>query len=396
MKRKILTGLTFLTIFYSTAQEKSDTTVKLDLLKTPSSPGFILLNKQPSDIERPTTPTDFAFSIRNASDNFSAIPKNYALEIAPAWLFSGNKINYKDAYGATSHKNVGKNILQTLGLSCAVNTEDSAFGGKNTQLAVGLKFSIVRGKISDEFAKSVDDLKAVLAEIGQGYVKKKDEALLKDSVYQSLVKLMAANPSLASSIAITLEKIENLKGEEIKNELNKTYESKLKKLTDIKVERYGWFLDAAGGIVTDFPQQIFENAQTNKAGGWLTGGYESKKHISFLGVARYLNGGEIKYTAADSSQKSYTDNTLDLGARLVYDINKFSVSLEGLYRNNFSTYKPYEGWKATFFMGYDMGNNKLLTLNITRDFNGAISRKGTLITALNLIIGFGSKRKVTN
>lgn len=395
MKNYLILALIVLASGFVTSQT-IDTTAKLDLLKAPSSPGFILLNKQPTDIERPTTPTDFAFSIRNASDNFSAIPKNYAVEIAPAWLFGGKNITYDKAYGELSNKNPFRNIWQTMGLSCAVNSADTSFGGLNTQIAAGLKFSIIRGKISSDFTTSINKLNSVLAEIGGGYKVKLDTALAHDSIYIGLKKLLDKDHSLAPVIAVAMERILNEKGVVIAEQLQKEYDDKLKKLTNVKVQRYGWFLDAAGGMVIDFPKQIFENAQTNKVGAWLTGGYEGKKSISFLAVARYLTGTKFNYTASDSTIKSAINSSLDFGGRLIYDKNKFTASIEGLYRTNINTYKNSDGWKATFYIGYDLGNNKLLTLNVTRDFNGMVSKKGTLITALNLIIGFGSTRNVSN
>src|SRR5438477_12673520 len=74
-----------------------DSSINLNLLRAPTSPGFILLNKQPSDIERPTTPTDFMVNFSNASSGFSALPQNYAIEVAPCWLFGGKNITFKEA-----------------------------------------------------------------------------------------------------------------------------------------------------------------------------------------------------------------------------------------------------------------------------------------------------------
>lgn len=50
--------------------------------------------------------------------------------------------------------------------------------------------------------------------------------------------------------------------------------------------------------------------------------------------------------------------------------------------------------KGTFYLGYEFSPNKLVTLSISRDFEGNITKKGNLITALNLIIGLRSERNV--
>ena len=65
------------------AQVTVDTTIRLDLLKSPASPAFNILGIAQSDIERPADLNAFALSIQNATNNFTAIPESYAFQIAP-------------------------------------------------------------------------------------------------------------------------------------------------------------------------------------------------------------------------------------------------------------------------------------------------------------------------
>jgi len=53
------------------AQVTVDSTIRLDLLKSPASPAFNILGIAQSDIERPADLNAFALSIQNATNNFS-------------------------------------------------------------------------------------------------------------------------------------------------------------------------------------------------------------------------------------------------------------------------------------------------------------------------------------
>jgi hypothetical protein len=405
--KKIFLLITFFVSYNGLCQQ--DSTLKLDLLKAPSSPGFILLNQQPTDIERPTTPTDFAVSFRNSSSNFSAIPKNYAVEMAPLWLFSAKKIGFKKAYGDSSHLNVWENIKQTFNLSVAYAPVDSALPSGASQFGFGFKFSIVRGKINHEFTDQIKKLNVALINVGIDFHNKAEVELKKDSDYVQLNRLykqilMKPEPSatdiiLINTLPLTIEKLVDLKGDQLardyKNE-NETARIEItKKLAKMDVIRTGAFLDLAAGAVLDFPTRNFDYSEINKYGAWLTGGYDGN-NWSVLALGRMLQGIKTPYLTDSSIVKTTSSNTFDLGLRLLYKRDKFNVSLEGLYRNylNSSNFTP--GYKGTFYLGYDLGNNKILTLNISRDFDGTVNKTGNLVTALNLIIGLGGNRNIKN
>ncbi len=73
------------------------TELSLDLLRTPSSPAFQILDVGVTKIERPYSPTDFMVSVNQASDNFTTIPLNYAIDISPFWLVKGETITYDNS-----------------------------------------------------------------------------------------------------------------------------------------------------------------------------------------------------------------------------------------------------------------------------------------------------------
>jgi hypothetical protein len=404
MKKPLL--LTVLCFAGFTAICQNDT-IGLDVLNAPTSPGFILLNQQPTDIERPTTPTDFAVSFRNSSNNFSAIPKNYAVEMAPLWLFKSKSISFKDAYGESSHTDPIKNIGQTFNLSLAYAPVDSAMAYGASQFGFGFKCSILRGKISEEFTKEIKKLNELHKRMGEEYHKATTAELEKDSDYvrlNRLIKTVATRtPITETDVAILQglakaleDRINVINNEYLRNTKNYEQEHKavLKKLAKIGAKRTGVFMDFAGGAVLDFPTRVFDYSEINKFGAWLTLGNEGD-HWSYIGLGRLLHNKKTPYLTDSNFVKTSDVSNLDLGFRTLYSKDKFSASVEAIYRNylNSGNYTP--GWKGTFYLGYHLGNNKTLSLNISRDFDGTVSKKGNLVTALNLIIGLGSERNIS-
>ena len=56
-------------------------TITLDVLHAPVSPASVLLGVAESEIQRPTGLTSFMVSLRQGTNDFSQLPKNYALDL---------------------------------------------------------------------------------------------------------------------------------------------------------------------------------------------------------------------------------------------------------------------------------------------------------------------------
>ncbi|MBE5321086.1 hypothetical protein IM793_18110 [Pedobacter sp. MR2016-19] len=74
------------------AQSVSDK-ITFQNLETPSSPGFVLLDKTPSSIEKPTTPQGFGVSVLGLLQG-----KGGAMEFAPFWLVNHPKLSAEKMY----------------------------------------------------------------------------------------------------------------------------------------------------------------------------------------------------------------------------------------------------------------------------------------------------------
>src|SRR5687767_199710 len=147
MQSKIL--ILFLMFVSFKVAGQSDTTVTLNQLQVPSTPALNMLGIAPNNIERPKNPTDFALALGNATSGFTSFPKDYAIELAPHWVFNKQKGTYSDFI---KHKNIGTNILQTATLSAATTTAKFNFDSTEfRQIAFALKFSLFRGHVGREF-----------------------------------------------------------------------------------------------------------------------------------------------------------------------------------------------------------------------------------------------------
>jgi len=51
-------------------------------------------------------------------------------------------------------------------------------------------------------------------------------------------------------------------------------------------------------------------------------------------------------------------------------------------------------WRLVLSTEYEVAKNRKVTFSFGRNFDGAISKGGNLIAAINFIAGFGGERKV--
>jgi hypothetical protein len=138
--------------------------VSLDQLQVPSSPAFNILDISPNSIERPKNPTDFALALGNATSGFSTIPKNYAMEFAPFWIFGKKTATYDDFVA----NKPGKNILQTAVVSFGTRDAKSIVDSSEfRKVAVALKFSIWRGELGSDFKSWNDSVYRYLGRISK-------------------------------------------------------------------------------------------------------------------------------------------------------------------------------------------------------------------------------------
>jgi hypothetical protein len=112
-------------------------------LKTPDSPGFVLLGVSPSAIERPSTPKALAVSLLSAvtkGDNL--LPSDYAVTVAPYWLVGHSGLLATTYYDP----GVAQSLRQTFAISFASAKSTVSEGASGaTDLGVGFRAAVLEG-----------------------------------------------------------------------------------------------------------------------------------------------------------------------------------------------------------------------------------------------------------
>ncbi|HEX8333177.1 MAG TPA: hypothetical protein VF622_11165 [Segetibacter sp.] len=408
--KKILSTIAFYCICSIGISQQIDTTIKLDLLKAPVSPAFNLLGIASNEVERPTDVTSFALSLQNASNNFSAIPKSYAIEIAPFLLgtkkfilndFDKKENVFKQSFllsGGFTHKGPeGKEEVDSL---------------KTVKLGMGTKFSIIRPKWSQDTRSKYNNLIEAQKQVLQDYKRfekhNKNYALwLSKRMERKEVELNKNLDATTRSQRIAALKIEiagldsliNLDANDKLRISSEAFQQTKEIASNFKAERKGLFLDFSGGFALDFPANQFTKGRAYKAGTWLTGGYESgNKGITSMFILRYLYNPETIFADPNNLLKSENYSTFDAGGRILFnaDRGKLTFSTEGIYRSILKSDQLEPSWRFVLNTEYSIGMNRVLTFSFGRDFDGTISKGGNLIAAINFITGFGSERKISN
>jgi len=110
-------NLISITFFIFTIQQLMAQTndINIDMLKAPQSPAANLLGMADSEISKPSDPTTFMVSLRQATNNFSSIPTNYAIDFSPFKVFGSSDLKFTDWLRGR------KSFKQNTVLSIAVN-----------------------------------------------------------------------------------------------------------------------------------------------------------------------------------------------------------------------------------------------------------------------------------
>jgi len=424
MKKNILLALLFITSL-ANAQTEIDTTIKVDLLKAPSSPASNLLGMAPSDIDKPTDVSAFMLSLQTATNSFNKLPSNYAVDIAPYWFFKNSKKG--DITTEGFRKSSGKDVFkQTLVISFAFRNPDSTetdLNGRSTYGGLGFKFAILRGKYDNTTRKALNDIKALQDIKLRNLGKKMTEYM--ESTDPEVIELKRKRKAFFKGFNPNDPSEENQRrlneiiSKDEFRQIDKALKEKLKEIAEsdfspadsilanneldksiqqiaasFQTARIGWTWDIAGGASTEFRNKRFGNSKLYNAGLWTTIGYTDTVYGAGLLLLRVLHNPDRVF-AKDNAANDIDDiMTFDAGVRYIYSKpqSKFGASLEAIYRSVLSSGTIDPSWRLVFNADYAIWPNQKLTFSFGRNFDGTTSKDGNLIAALTLLTGFGNKR----
>jgi len=406
MKKYIILFSLLSCYFEGFSQIVQDTTIKLDLLKAPSSAGANLLGFANSDIDKPSDISAFMVSLQSATNSLSRLPSNYAIDIAPYWLFSRRTDFTTAGLNSTNKRDIFK---QSFALSFAIRNPDSTnkdFNPNNTYGAIGFKFSLLRGDYDDKTKKTLNAIGLIQSKINHKTMKELQNLVKSDTTFIRLS--IERKKILFQQFGGDIDKAEKDSMYHLVDSLINKIQAKIlksaslsdlqdiqEKASTLKLNRIGWSWDVAGGISGEFINKRFDNSKIFNAGLWTTIGYTGKVGGSLLFLVRYLYNPNKIFALDDAINKKTSDiSTLDIGGRYVYSNanSKFTCGVETIYRSVLSSSTIHSSWRLIFNTDYAIWENQKLTFSFGRNFDGLTSKDGNLVAALGILVGFGNNR----
>lgn len=395
-----------------------DTSVSLDLLQSPQSPAANFIGITASDIISISDPSAFSISLFEGTTSFGKLPLNFGIDIAPAWAFGGRKItayNFLDTVTTRPKLQKIKNAMwQNMVISTAIkNTKTEDNSGDLTQLAFGMKLVFARGNINseikDKYIASKRLLEKTFNEYDYIYSKLKDESGIIMLLKHDFLKCQ--NDSCRNVILEAIDKEnENIKKSDLLKDLinqdksdSLTAISNSLRLEDFK--RYGFKAELNAAFALDFVNSVAHSRKISKGGIWFTLGYDGFGKMNREKEAKNIGSGAIysiiryqynpdKLFATDTTIKIANLHTLDAGLRFIYVYNKFSTSIEGLFRSVLNNKSIKPTWRLTFNASYKVYKNMKIEIALGRNFDKTFTKNGNLIAAISYFVGFGNRRNV--
>ena len=386
--KKVIQFLLIVLFVGNAWSQNTNNETEYDLLKAPVSPASNLLGFAQSDINKPTDVSEFMVSLQSASDSYTSLPSNYAVDIAPFWLLKSKALGDITTKGLEN--SYGKNVIpQSLVLSFAIKNVDSTtinFNTNSTYAGFGLKFSIYRGdydKTTKEKLSQIQNLQKLKLDLMQNIQDVTEENLpleiieLKEKRKQIFINVDVNDESednlalielLSKKAAKIDEEIEQktaiLLNENKTNSELKTIDDKIKTIaSQFQLTRVGFTWDIAGGIGGEFHNKSFNQGKIYNAGVWTTLGYTTEKTGAFLGLVRYLHNPERIFALDNAINDQKSVSTFDTGFRYILGQPqaKLNASLEAIYRSFLSESEIDNSWRLMLNIDYALFKNQILT-----------------------------------
>jgi hypothetical protein len=309
--KKVLVTL-FVTMHLSAVVSFSQT---VEEMKTPASPGFILMDQTPTSVARPSTPKGLAFNMLN-------LVQGGAIEVAPFWLYRHKGLTFDKFI------DIKFPLYSHLSFSAAaVKKNDS------TQIAVGVRTHLLHlrnKKLRTETARVSAEIINLLNQL----------IPIEDSMTCTEREAAeASNKPFQSGI------------DRNRKALAKLYQATL------QVEIAASYLGISPGYGS------LSHLDKSRSGAWLTLSYKPsfKSPFEIIGVMRYLD---------NPTFSGYDKQTqlVDLGGRALYPVNKWGFSLEYINRQvvkgNFKSYDRLAG-----IVEFKISNDLFLTGTYGKNFD---------------------------
>ncbi|TET22692.1 MAG: hypothetical protein E3J71_05385 [Candidatus Stahlbacteria bacterium] len=331
---------------------------------------FTLLGVNAESIKRPGTMNELVATIRTATNDFTELPSDLAIEIYPYWMRKGRTISF-DEYTDSS---MSASLKQTFSLSLA-----TSFGEKSTPdssavaAAVGADVSFSRGKVDPEFENyqsKLELLDSLLAHHNREWGNTVESLLKANDRYMELndsLKKVSFGSTEWSNINEEMKAIKAEVTQRLEDSLEVVESERLEEIegiaSSIYLRRIGFKWDLAGGLATISPQGGWKDIGF-KGGAWTTLGYEWKNWGGMI-VARAL------LERFDSTEVS-----IDVGFKAFFDKPRKPLSFSGelLYHRLLSQERDDDRLRAVLIADYRLGNFAVISLATGNEFGPDIGK----------------------
>ncbi len=340
----------------------------------PESPAFKILGTSPSDIMRPTSVRNIAFSTGNYFiSNGGTIPQNLAVEISPALFnprvslndFKKNRFWYTSAFSIGSKMNQDKSYA--IGLGFKIRLWDKQDLRTNTILIK--KFDEYGPPLLDAYRNAVRRIAM--------------EMLNKDKTRKKSFETCLQETEKA--LKDTSDQLHNEVQKECSAIIGKSFNTdRISELRD-SIKKANWnklIVDLGAAVLFNSKDSLLRDIQpASKLGLWATAGFPiiGQKGQLLIGVT-----GQLK----DTVNSRFGIKTLNLGSRAYYGSNdiKGFIEADTFFANTQkSTLKASAGIETTFFGG--------MWLDFFLGLSKQTSAKAIFTQGLTISFANGEKKK---
>ncbi len=335
-------------------------------MRAPNSPAFALLNLSPSQVERPSNPTQLVATLGSklTENPNGLVPNGIALEVFPYWLTPAWGVSWEDV-----NRQQLATPLRTLSLSVATvgSNLPASDPASFTDLATGARTQILIGHASRECNDAIRKLGALQQEV-VNIASPPDEVLA-----EMKRKHGFATPEFNS--ALNAYKDARLKEE--KKDFEATLTSITKAVHDQceTAGRFGFLLEAAGAYSWRFEQSNAKRGTSNSGAAWLNASWVAKTWSAIL-LGRFQA----------NSLGHLPNRSADAGLRLISQQKQWAASVESVFRR---TFEGDTGWRyrVAGIVDYRLVGETWVSVSFGRD--GLVSDIGSLFALANLKWSFG-------
>jgi hypothetical protein len=368
--KKITVAILFFTCIgnlYSQDKTKSD-------IQIPGSPGMSIIGVQNIEIAKPGNYTGLYSSlISPIVSNNGTIPTDLSLEFSPYYLESRdvtvNELSRIDLY---------RDLKFSIASTNVINADSSSF----SRMGLGFKTNLLSGIITvlskNETTLAIaNDVNTVIDKINSGIYGELDTANISDFTNHINKK--------DKKVKKEIEKIINVEkgNKEVLIVKLEEYRDKVEQLINVDASRWdyslrtGSFLEFAGAVAIDFPDNRFNYSMINRWGIWLNYTYRLKNRMEYLDLGAILRISNYSFDPTVTIENEVLFGDIGASINIKMPGTKFIVSGEFIGKFGFTdlvsmvdkenqlTFKSVTENKWNLSVGYQITNNVIWNMNLS-------------------------------